>query len=444
MPALCLIFYQTPNMQQYPASDWSLSKTLTFRFKCILFLGYILLNPNGVLPFTDDNGGNWYLQPFHRLIPWLAQPFLHKQITIFTNGSGDTTYDYFVILFIVLLALIGCAIWSMLDRHRRSYPTLHYWLTVAVRYYLALTMLEYGMVKVIKLQFPFPYLGRLLQPYGNSSPMGLAWTFMGYSHGYNYFAGIAEVTAGILLFFRRTTTIGALLTLIVGAHIMAMNYCFDIPVKLLSTAIVLMAAWLLSDNAQQLFNLFFRGGEGRLTRIKAPIPKNRTWFLVGRTVKTLLVCYALVGFLIADVKAMRQYGDNAPSTALKGIYNIKTFIRNKDTLAPLQTDTLRWKQLVLDGSPTYGYASIRAMNDSAKGYFSFKPDTIQHTITLTSYADSTNKYAFHYHLPEKDCMVLLGAWKKDSLEIHLKLVDWKSFLLVRRGFHWINESPFNR
>lgn len=48
---------------------------------------------------------------------------------------------------------------------------------------------------------------------------------------------------------------------------------------------------------------------------------------------------------------MKQYGDSAPSTALKGIYNVKTFIRNKDTLAPLQTDTLRWKQLVLEGSP---------------------------------------------------------------------------------------------
>jgi hypothetical protein len=41
-------------------------------------------------------------------------------------------------------------------------------------------------------------------------------------------------------------------------------------------------------------------------------------------------------------------------------------------------------------------------------------------------------------------MVLRSAWKKDSLEIHLKLVDWKNLPLVRRGFHWINESPFNR
>lgn len=84
------------------------------------------------------------------------------------------------------------------------------------------------------------------------------------------------------------------------------------------------------------------------------------------------------------------------------------------------------------------------MNDSAKGYFSFKPDTTQHIITLTAYADSTNKYVFHYRFPKMDSIVLLGAWRKDSLEIHLKVTDWKSLPLVRRGFHFINEYPLNR
>jgi len=29
--------------------------------------------------------------------------------------------------------------------------------------------------------------------------MGLAWNFMGYSTGYNYFTGIAELSCGLLL-----------------------------------------------------------------------------------------------------------------------------------------------------------------------------------------------------------------------------------------------------
>jgi hypothetical protein len=39
---------------------------------------------------------------------------------------------------------------------------------------------------------------RLLKPYGESSPMGLLWTFMGYSTGYNLFTGGAEALGGLL------------------------------------------------------------------------------------------------------------------------------------------------------------------------------------------------------------------------------------------------------
>jgi hypothetical protein len=54
------------------------------------------------------------------------------------------------------------------------------------------------------------------------------------------------------------------------------------------------------------------------------------------------------------------------------------------------------------------------------------------------------KYRFNYRFPKKDSLILVGALKKDSLEIRLKLYDWQNFLLVHRGFHWINEYPFNR
>jgi hypothetical protein len=65
-------------------------------------------------------------------------------------------------------------------------------------------------------------------------------------------------------------------------------------------------------------------------------------------------------------------------------------------------------------------------------------------MILASCRDSTEKYSFTYCLPESDSLILSGARKKDSLEIRLKTVDWKNFLLVRQGFHRINEFPFNR
>ena len=32
----------------------------------------------------------------------------------------------------------------------------------------------------------------------------------------------------------------------------------------------------------------------------------------------------------------------------------------------------------------------------------------------------------------------------DTLAVHMKPFDRQQFLLVNRGFHWINEYPFNR
>jgi hypothetical protein len=40
-------------------------------------------------------------------------------------------------------------------------------------------MLVYGFIKVFPTQFHLPGPGRLVQPYGDSSPMALLWTFMG-------------------------------------------------------------------------------------------------------------------------------------------------------------------------------------------------------------------------------------------------------------------------
>jgi hypothetical protein len=423
--------------------SWTLIQKLFFRFFFFFFLLYIFFNPNGVFPYTAFF--EMYIPLFHLLIPWIGRHFLHLsyEITVFTNGSGDTTYDYVVVLFILFLSTLGCLVWTILDRHRKSYNLLYYWLTVAVRYYLAGTILSYGFVKVFKLQFPYPNPYRLLEPYGNSSPMGLAWTFMGYSQGYNFFTGFSEIMSGLLLFFRRTTPAGAFLSLLVAGHIMALNYFFDIPVKLLSSAMVIMSLFLLSGNIRRLVGLFFFNESTVLIIIRPPRNNKKGLRYSMRICKFLLIAFVLFTHIFNSTVSLGKYGDSAPKTPLYGIYNTETFVRNRDTIAPLETDTLRWKQLIVGGYKGFAYASIKMTNDSLENY-AFHLDTIQQTIILFSYADTNRKFLFRYRFPAKDMMVLKGDWKDDSVEIRMKKYDLDSFLLVKRGFHWINEYPLNR
>ena len=420
---------------------WSPAQKIALRFFLVFFLLYILFNPNGVLPYTDLVA-NLYIQPFHQFIPWIAKHILHlpKPITVFTNGSGDTTYDYLIVLFITTVSFVITIIWSVIDRKARNYNKLFYWVCVIIRYYMGITMLCYGFVKIIKLQFPGPSPGRLLQPLGNASPMGLAWTYMGYSTGFNYFTGLAEVSCGLFLFFRKTTTLGAVLGLVVAGNIMAINYCFDVPVKLLSTFLVFMSVFLLAKDALRLINFFFLNKIAPPSNISPHQFKARWKNITLCTIKYILLTYTLLITIYGDVQAAKNYGDKAKKPPLYGIYDVQSYVVNKDTIAPLATDTVRWRKLVVGNQ---GYAQVKLMNDSSKAY-NFKPDTVKHTIVIFSDADTLKKNYFTYTQPKKDELLLKGKWGNDSLKINFKKFDMNSFRLISRGFHWVNEYPYNR
>src|SRR5689334_13503079 len=124
-----------------PVSAWSVSKKIVFRFCFLYFAIYIFLTPNNELPFVNALY-EWLNARLHRFIPWFAKHFFgyKKDITIFTNGSGDTTYDYLLWYFGIVMTVIGAILWSLLDRKRSSYNTLYYWIRALIRYYLFYTM----------------------------------------------------------------------------------------------------------------------------------------------------------------------------------------------------------------------------------------------------------------------------------------------------------------
>jgi hypothetical protein len=427
-------------MTANPAANptyWTTAQKVVFRFFMLLFILYVFFSPNGVLLVNDLY--NIYVPVLHNIIVWMGKTVLHlpKSVTVFTNGSGDTTYDYLVLLFALILAVAGTLIWSVIDKKQRNYNKLFYWLAVVLRFYVAITMVTYGYVKIIKLQFPAPSPGRLLEPIGNASPMGLAWTYMGYSTGFNYFAGLAELTCGLLLFFRRTATAGAIVGLVVAGNIMAINYCFDVPVKILSTALVAMCLCLIVKDGRRLVNFFFLNQPVPAANLTPPRFNKKWKNITAATLKYLVVAYVLVGYLIGDIQAATMYGDTAKKPPFYGIYNVQTFIRDHDTLPPLTTDSTRWNKLIIGN----GGASVRLMNDSIK-MFQLKTDTVAHTFTLTTMSNSKG-YVFTY-TGTKATLQLKGQWQQNPVQIQLSRYDLQNFLLLKRGFHWINEYPLNR
>ncbi|MFC1222797.1 hypothetical protein ACFE6N_03250 [Pedobacter sp. BG31] len=422
------------------AVPWNIYKKISFRFFFLLLSLFIILNNNGAFTLLSS-----ILQlpnlVLHDFIPWFSKHIIHYHydFTIYTNGSGDTSYDWILLLFIFLVSVIGSIIWSVLDRKRKSYHAAYYWLVVLVRFYLAFTLILYGAIKVIKLQFPDPSLMRLLQPFGDASPMGLAWTFLGFSKGYNIFMGIIEVSA-ILLLFRRTVVIGAFLSLAATVHVMAMNYFFDVPVKLLSTALVVMCLFILAPHFLKLYRFFIKYESQQLEQMYRPEFKKKWLYYTAYGVKYLYIAASLLFLISSLIDQRKTYGSAAPKPFMYGIYNVEHMRFKGKILEPLTTDSTRWKQLIINYP---GYARIKKMNDSTAN-FTTVFDQAKKILVLKSTDKDSAKYVLNYIITGKDKLTLSGLTEKDSISVSFKRKDLKDFKLINRRFHWISEYPYNR
>ncbi len=226
--------------------QWSYSAKIIFRFLFSYFSIYIFLL---VL-------GSFFEIPFK----WVGKIILRIGYGYDVNGfgSGDHTYAYVSLFIGSVLSVLGTTVWSILDRKRKNYNKPLYWFLVILRVVLIAAMFLYGFVKIFQVQFPYPSLTRLLEPLGNFSPMGLAWTYMGYSEGFNMFAGLMEVLGGLLLIPRRTQTLGAFIVAGVMTHVATMNFMFDIPVKLFSLHLVLMAILIFMTDVKRFSDVFIK------------------------------------------------------------------------------------------------------------------------------------------------------------------------------------------
>lgn len=409
--------------------QWSYFEKLFFRFAfSVLFLFMFFFN-NGTLPMFYFIGQVQNVV-MHKFVPWLGENVFHLSypITEFTNGSGDTTYDYVMLSCIAALSLAITLVWTILDSKRENYNRLYYWITVAVRFYVGLMLINYGLVKVVQLQFPAPSFYRLISTYGDSSPMGLAWTFLGFSKGYNLFMGIAELMAGLLL-FRRTVTIGAIVTLMTTANVMAVNYFYDVPVKIVSTALVVMCLFLLVPNIKRLFNLFFRGEAVVLRTLDAPLIAKRWKRIAKYSIKYLLIGFVLLGGIAGVVNGYSRYGAGAPKSPLYGAYKVEKF---KTTA---ENKTKKWEILVFE-TPEFG--AIKDADDYERVKIS--TDTLKKKLILIFNNDPDTKHELNYKKEGKK-LFLTGRIYTDTVAISSTKMK---FELIERKLNWINERPYNK
>ncbi len=306
-----------------------------------------------------------------------------------------------------------------------------------IRYSLAIVMLSYGMAKVFPGQFGAPTLDRLLEPYGHSSPMGLLWTFMGYSRPYAFFTGLVECFAGVLLFSQRTTTLGALFAAAAMGNVAMLNFSYDVPVKLYSSHLLLLAVLLVVPDVRRLIKVFITNQPAAPADFRKPFTsvwRDRAALIV----KTIVIAGAFWQTATPFLFAMRQ-----PPRARSphfGIYDVERFTVNGQVRPATPMDRKQWRRVVINEG---GAVAVQTMDD-AMTRFRAKEDAARHTFEMSTIYSPYNKIVLTYRSPSPEELVLEGQYDGEPIVATLRKRPLPSFLLNQRGFHWINEYPYNR
>ena len=415
---------------------------LPFRSVCLYLVLFHLDTLLGVIGSQIQQ--TLYRAPLRAFDGWIGAALFRLNPGVLRAGWGggtDTLLYAIHAIDLLLVSALGAIVWSIVDTRRSSDERLQSWARLLVRYSLAASLFTYGFAKIFAGQMApvWMFMSRWVEPFGNMSPAGLLWAFIGYSTPYQIFGGIAEVVPAMLLLFRRTATLGALLAVGVLANVVMLNFSYQIDVKVFSLNLLAAAIFLAAPAVPRLVRLFV------LNQAAEPSSSDATPFdrqSLRRLVAGVQVVF-VAWFLYHSVPY--HYGNallHPPTThpALLGLYDVETFVQNGAERPPLATDRVRWKTVDIDYSPTV--MQVQLMDESFRPY-TVEYDPTGRSISVFPLRDKSRKYVLASSRPDTDHVVLEGKLGDDAVTIRLKRIDPSRFSLLNSQFHWTGRTDIH-
>ncbi|WSV87093.1 DoxX family protein [Nocardia sp. NBC_01009] len=430
---------------------WNPFVRIIFRL-CFVYFGlFCLVYPRIISEFLGlvgrllpDSTPFWLARLWRPLVEWTGQHVFSTDAAAHEDSiSGDQTFLWVLLFCILVVAVVATVLWTVLDRRRPNYVVLSSWFLLFVRLCLAVEMLVYGLSKVIPNQMPSPALARLLEPYGDFSPMAVLWSQVGVSQPYEILLGTAELVGGLLLFLPRTTTVGALLSLVCTMQVFVLNMTYDVPAKILAFHLMLLCSMLLAPEARRLANvLVLDRPADRSTR--RPLLRSARGNRIAVGLQAALGIWLLVSGAYSSLDAYRDHGAGSKAPPLYGIWTVAEFSLDGQQVPALATDENRWQRVVFDRQN----ATVQRMDGTLVPVIAIV-DTSAHTIAMVLLPTApgtqpTPLGAFTFDQPAPDRLAMAGQLNSRSVSIALQQVDLDTFPLRSRGFHWVQEYPYFR
>jgi hypothetical protein len=331
-------------------NSWSSGEKIAFR---VAFIFFIIIS----LP----NNPQWYAELVH--FNWLRLNYRDLyDIARFDGGIalsrtffGSTLMGYATWLWTLVIAIAGELIWTVIVRRRKTerkeYNTLYYWLRVIVRYRAGIGIIGFGFTKLFPVQMPYPSLGLLNTDFGDLTAQKVFWLSVGIVPWYQVFAGVVESLAGFLLFFRRTTTLGAILLFAALGDIVYVNLAYDGGVHVYASYFVLLAGFLLAKDIPRIYRLLIQ------ERVTIPVENDPVLKKVWQR-RARIGLKSATFFLFIIVLTWLQFVNfrydpyKQPAVAgvrvLRGNYIVSEFRINNKTIPYDPLDTTRWQDATFE------------------------------------------------------------------------------------------------
>lgn len=344
-----------------PSKNWNNYQLVAFR---IAFIFFVVMS----IPST----GAWYVKLFS--VDWTNLHYrdLHDIASIspnFVNFRGTNSFwalnGYGNWAISLGIAIIGAALWTVFAKKDRNYDRLYYWLRVIVRYRAGIGIIGFGFTKVFPVQMPFPSESLLNNSFGDLTGHKLFWSFIGIAPWYQVFTGVVEVAGGALLFFRKTTFLGAALLFGALLDIVIVNLAYEGGVHVYSSYFVLFSGFLLLYYVPRIYRLLI------LEKYTIPVNYypdfNLSWQKYGRYfLKTLAIFMFLPLFFYLQYLDFRYDPYKQPAVSgvkvLRGYYDVAEFRINNKLIPYSPVDSVRWNEVTFERWSTLTFKQNRAVN----------------------------------------------------------------------------------
>jgi hypothetical protein len=219
-------------------------------------------------------------------------------------------------------------------------------------------------------------------------------------------------------------------------QIFALNMCFDVPVKLYSFHFLMMAIFLALPDVPRLMSLLVlgRGAEARPFLPPWGSVRIARLALGVRTLVVALVLYAT--FQENYQRWQKTYGGSPPPVS--GRWEVAS-MRLDDKDAD-KSDSATWTAIDINNRSLFRIYGTKPPHLAYQVIW----NTEENKLSLKKFSTPDWSADFTYALPALDRLELRGSMNGKRMEITLKSVPAKQYELMSRGFHWIQELPYNR